>query len=161
MSISSSETRTYTSRCRATLPQGHVNLQGPTLMTHGDRKEYHTQTPQLHIGFFLPRGSYGSSKVVINTVWKMNFSLPSHSPPSRLLPLPFTCVDSKSPHQHTPLPDTISDFAFLSPVTGDSQDLQQVQGRNETTLGDIQGPQQEQRKYWGVLCRMAVTFCKW
>lgn len=125
--MSSSETRrTNTSRCRATLPQGHVQLQGPILMNCGGTKEYHTPDTSTPHWFFLPRASGGPCKVVSNTVWKLNFSLPPYNPLSCLLPLPSTCVDSKSPFQHTPLLDTISDFAFLtaSPLTRESQYLQ-------------------------------------
>jgi hypothetical protein len=54
----------------------------------------------------------------------------------RYLPLPVWILSNFL--QHAPPLDTISDFAFLGafPVTWNSQDLQQVPGRNEPALGD-------------------------
>lgn len=138
--MSSSETRrTHTSRCRATLPQGHAQPRGPILMNCGGTKEYHTPDTSTPHRFFLHRASGGSCKVVSNTAWNTNFPLPSYNPLSCLLPLPSTCVDSRSPLQHILLLDTISDFAFLraSPLTQKRVRICRTQRRNETTLGNL------------------------
>lgn len=144
-------------------PKVMLSHEVPFWWTVEARKSTTPQTPQLHIDSFSiePPVAHARLSAILHGI-RTSLSLPiTHYPASfpSLPPVWILGVLFSTPCFLT-LSQTLLSWE-LSPLTRKRVRICRTQRRNETTLGNLKGPQQEKREYCGVQCGVSMAFSKW